>query len=74
MLNFSTSIGEIKEWFKDFEIGSLELWVSGGIDTGGVIKLFVSASASGGMKLTLTPKKQPKATGSASDSDETLPK
>jgi hypothetical protein len=72
--SFSASVDEIKEWFKDFEIHSMELWVSGGISTGGVIKLFVSANASGGMKIILKPKKPSHPADSGSDHDETDPK
>jgi hypothetical protein len=74
MQTFSASVDEIKEWFKDFEIHSMELWVSGGISTGGVVKLFVSANASGGMKIILKPKKSSHSADSDSDHDKTDPK
>ena len=56
MQSFVTGVSEIKEWFKDFQIDSLELWISGGIETGQVLSLFVSAKGEGGMKVTLKPK------------------
>ena len=42
--------------FKDFQIDSVELWISGGVETGQVLSLFVSAKGEGGMKVTLKPK------------------
>jgi hypothetical protein len=56
MQSFVAGVSEIKEWFKDFQIDSLELWISGGIQTGQVLSLFVSAKGEGGMKVTLKPK------------------
>jgi len=53
---FAASIDEIGEWFKKFQIESIELWISGGVETGEVLKLFVSAKGEGGMKVVLKPK------------------
>ena len=53
---FAGSIDNISKWFDKYQVDSIELWISGAIDTGGIIKLFVSASGEGGMKVTLTPK------------------
>jgi hypothetical protein len=56
MKSFVAGVSEIKDWFKDFQIDSVELWISGGVETGQVLSLFVSAKGEGGMKVTLKPK------------------
>ena len=56
--SFSTSLDEITNWFNKYEIESIELWISGGIETEGLLKLAVSAKGEGGLKLTLKPKSQ----------------
>jgi len=53
---FVAGVSDIKDWFKDFQIDSVELWISGGVETGQVLSLFVSAKGEGGMKVTLKPK------------------
>lgn len=53
---FATSIDEITNWFKQFEIESIELWISGGVETEGITRLFISAKGEGGLKVTLKPK------------------
>ena len=58
MQGFVASVSEIKDWFKDFQIDSLELWISGGVETGQVVRLFLSAKGEGGMKVTLKPKQR----------------
>jgi hypothetical protein len=54
--SFSTSLDEITNWFERYDIESIELWVSGGIETGGILRLAVSAKGEGGLKLTLKPR------------------
>ena len=53
---FSASIDDITSWFKQYQVETIELWISGGIQTEGIIKLAVSAKGEGGLKLTLKPK------------------
>jgi hypothetical protein len=52
----STSIDEIAEWFKQYQVESIELWISGMMETGGITKLVVSAKGEGGMRAMLKPK------------------
>ncbi|MGH9981265.1 MAG: hypothetical protein ACRD6U_06910, partial [Nitrososphaeraceae archaeon] len=40
--SFSTSLDEITNWFHKYEIESIELWITGAIETGGILKLAVS--------------------------------
>lgn len=46
----------IANWFKQYQVESIELWISGLIESGGVTKLVVSAKGEGGMKVILKPK------------------
>lgn len=52
---FAAGIEEIRNWFEKFQIESIELWISGGIETGGILELFVSAKGEGGMRVVLKP-------------------
>ncbi len=52
----SMTLGDIKENFLDFGVKEIELWISGGISTEGIMKLFISAKGEGGMRVTLIPK------------------
>ena len=54
--HLSTSMDAITDWFKQYQVQSIELWISGLIETGGLIKLVVSAKGEGGMKVMLKPK------------------
>lgn len=54
--SFSTSLDNITNWFERYDIESIELWISGGIESGGILRLAVSAKGEGGLKLTLKPK------------------
>ena len=57
MLNqFAANIDDIVSWFNQYQVESIELWVSGAVETEGIIKLAVSAKGEGGLKLTLKPK------------------
>ena len=55
---FATSIDDITNWFNQYDIETIELWISGGMETEGILKLAVSAKGEGGLKLTLKPKGQ----------------
>ena len=50
-------IDELLKWFKSYEVDSIELSIEGTVKTGGVLNLIVSAEGTGGMKVTLKPKK-----------------
>jgi hypothetical protein len=54
--HLSTSMDAIADWFKQYQVESIELWISGMMETGGVTKLIVSAKGEGGMKVMLKPK------------------
>jgi hypothetical protein len=54
--HLSTSMDAIADWFKQYQVESIELWISGLIETGGITKLVVSAKGEGGMRVTLKPK------------------
>lgn len=54
--HLSTSIDAISDWFKQYQVESIELWISGMIETGGALKLVVSAKGEGGMRVMLKPK------------------
>ena len=47
---------EITDWFKSYQVESIEMWISGVVESGGVTKLLVSAKGEGGMKGILKPK------------------
>jgi len=53
---FSTSIEEITSWFSKYEVDSIELWISGVVETSGITKLVVNAKGEGGLKVVLKPK------------------
>jgi hypothetical protein len=54
--HLSTSMDAITDWFKHYQVESIELWISGMMETGGMTKLVVSAKGEGGLKVTLKPK------------------
>lgn len=54
--HLSTSMDAIGDWFKQYQVESIELWISGLIETGGITKLVVSAKGEGGMRVMLKPK------------------
>jgi hypothetical protein len=54
--HFSTSIDSIAHWFKQYEVESIELWISGMMESGGITKLVISAKGEGGLKVILKPK------------------
>jgi hypothetical protein len=56
--HLSTSMDAISDWFKQYQIESIELWISGMMETGGITKLVVSAKGEGGLKVVLKPKQE----------------
>ncbi len=54
--HLSTSMESIADWFKQYHVESIELWISGMMETGGALKLVVSAKGEGGMRVMLKPK------------------
>lgn len=52
----STSMDEVTNWFDKYHVESIELSISGAMETGGIIKLIVSAKGEGGLRVTLKPK------------------
>jgi hypothetical protein len=46
----------ISDWFKQYQVESIELWISGLIESGGITKLVVSAKGEGGMRVMLKPR------------------
>ena len=54
--HLSTSMDAISDWFKQYHVESIELWISGMMETGGALKLVVSAKGEGGMRVMLKPK------------------
>src|SRR5215213_233136 len=56
--HLSTSMDSIADWFKQYQVESIELWISGMMETGGITKLVVSAKGEGGLKVVLKPRGQ----------------
>lgn len=56
--HLSASIDDITDWFKQYQVESIELWISGLVETGGVTRLVVSAKGEGGLRVVLKPKSQ----------------
>jgi len=54
--HLSASIDDITEWFKQYQVESIELWISGLVETGGVTRLVVSAKGEGGLRVVLKPR------------------
>jgi hypothetical protein len=54
--HLSTSMDAIADWFKQYQVESIELWISGLIESGTVTKLVISAKGEGGMRVVLKPK------------------
>jgi hypothetical protein len=47
---------EVTNWFSQYQVDTIELSISGAIETGGMLKLVVSAKGEGGLKVTLKPR------------------
>lgn len=56
MKSFVATVEDIKDWFGSYDIESIELWISGAVQTQGILKLILSASGEGGVMITLKPK------------------
>jgi hypothetical protein len=56
--HLSTSMDTIADWFKQYQVESIELWISGMMETGGITKLVVSAKGEGGLRVVLKPRGQ----------------
>jgi hypothetical protein len=56
--HLSTSMDTIAGWFKQYQVESIELWISGMMETGGITKLVVSAKGEGGLRVVLKPRAQ----------------
>lgn len=54
--HLSTSMDTIADWFKQYQVESIELLISSLIETSGITKLVVSAKGKGGMKVILSQK------------------
>jgi hypothetical protein len=54
--HLSTNIDTITDWFKQYQVESIELWISGMMQTGGITSLVVSAKGEGGLRVVLKPK------------------
>ena len=55
---FSASMDEVTDWFKQYQVDTIEFWISGVIETGGVTRLVVSAKGEGGLRVVLKPRGQ----------------
>jgi hypothetical protein len=55
---FPVTIDKITDWFKQYQVDSIELWISGVLETGTITRLIVSAKGEGGMKVVLKPKSE----------------
>lgn len=55
---FSVGLDDLVNWFKGFEIDTVEITISAGVETAGLTKLFISAKGDGGLTVTLKPRKQ----------------
>jgi hypothetical protein len=53
---FPVTIDKITDWFKQYQVDSIELWISGVLETGTITRLIVSAKGEGGMKVVLKPR------------------
>ena len=56
MKSFVATVEDIKGWFESYDIESIQLWISGAVQTQGILKLILSASGQGGVLVTLKPK------------------
>ncbi len=54
--SFVTTVEEIKDWFSLYDIDSIQVWIGGAVQTGGILKLILNASGQGGIAVTLKPK------------------
>lgn len=50
------NLGEFLKAFKGLKVEQIELWISGAVESGGILKLAVSTKGEGGIKVVLRPK------------------
>ena len=55
-LSIYPQVYTITDWFKQYHVESIELWISGMIEARGITKLVVSVKGEGGLKVVLKPK------------------
>jgi phosphatidylserine/phosphatidylglycerophosphate/cardiolipin synthase-like enzyme len=68
------SVTELLDWFKDFKIDSIELWIEGAWKTGNRTELFLSLEGKTGAKVTIKPlQKSDPVTPSPGKLENTLP-
>lgn len=53
---FSATLEDVSDWFNRYQVDTIELWISGVMETGGVTRLVVSAKGEGGLKVVLKPR------------------
>lgn len=53
---FPTTTDKITDWFKQYQVDSIELWISGVLETGTITRLIVNSKGEGGMKVVLKPR------------------
>lgn len=53
---FVAKASDIGNWFKEYKVETIELWLEGAVSEGTLTKLFVSFEGKGGCKVTLKPK------------------
>lgn len=56
--HLSTSVDAISDWFKQYQVESIELWITGMMQTEGVTKLILGIKGKRGMSVRLKPKPQ----------------
>jgi len=54
--DFVANIDQISKGFDKFKVDSIDIWISGGMEAGSVLRLFVNAKGEGGVKIRLVPK------------------
>ena len=55
---FSTSIDELTEWFRNYQVESIEVWISRIVESNGIARLVLSAKGEGRFRVMLKPKNQ----------------
>ena len=56
MKEFKVKLDELIQWFKDFKIDAIELWIQTGVKAGKLTELLISLEGKGGCKVILRPK------------------
>ena len=55
---FSTSIDELTEWFRNYQVESIEVWISRIVENNGIARLVLGAKGEGRFRVMLKPKNQ----------------